>query len=455
MCLSAIDYQQFIMFILEFMWKPVFHPSTNPTISLSDSWIFLLLFDTPLDTPRENFLLGISLFISAIKELNLKNKNGNDMIQNYDYNFVFNDKNGDLSARWYISFYVWNVQKQKAIKKWDYKVNELDSVKQRRGWAKKRIESIRKLLDDGYHIDNTKVIEKKFMTLNEGVNFAFKTCSVSHATELSYKSVIKLFLIWAEKENIDENLIQHFTIKQVYQYRDNLKANNKTGITINNDISCLKRMWNILLQRELIDKNPWMKLEKEKEIITNRNIAYTWTEVTKLSELISVQDPELWKFISIIYHTLARPTEIRQLQVYNVHLKKKKIYFDAWKTKSKKERWINIHDSLIDIIIDLISCKSSNEFLFPGKDGSKPISKNMMTDRQRKYLKKLSLYDGDHTLYSWKHTGVVEAYEAGVDLKSIQRQCGHASIEETDKYLKSLGLYNNHEIIIKQPPLPR
>jgi len=51
--------------------------------------------------------------------------------------------------------------------------------------------------------------------------------------------------------------------------------------------------------------------------------------------------------------------------------------------------------------------------------------------------------DNRHTLYSWKHTGVVTAYNAGVDIKSIQRQCRHSAREMTCNYLKSLGLYDN------------
>ena len=46
----------------------------------------------------------------------------------------------------------------------------------------------------------------------------------------------------------------------------------------------------------------------------------------------------------------------------------------------------------------------------------------------------------DYTLYSWKHSGVVAAYNAGVDIKTIQNQCRHHSLEQTDVYLKSLGL---------------
>jgi len=75
-----------------------------------------------------------------------------------------------------------------------------------------------------------------------------------------------------------------------------------------------------------------------------------------------------------------------------------------------------------------------------------------MIKKHKHFLEKLG-FDDRHTLYSWKHTGVVKAYLAGVDIKSLQRQCHHHSIEMADNYLKSLGLYNNEVFLMKMPGL--
>ena len=41
---------------------------------------------------------------------------------------------------------------------------------------------------------------------------------------------------------------------------------------------------------------------------------------------------------------------------------------------------------------------------------------------------------------------VISAYNAGVDIKTLQKQCRHQSLEQTDTYLKSLGLDENKAI---------
>lgn len=69
----------------------------------------------------------------------------------------------------------------------------------------------------------------------------------------------------------------------------------------------------------------------------------------------------------------------------------------------------------------------------------------MLGDRIR-IVEKLKMKK-NFTLYSWKHTGVVNAYHAGIDIKSIQMQCRHHSIQQTDTYLKSLGFTDNEEIL--------
>lgn len=45
-----------------------------------------------------------------------------------------------------------------------------------------------------------------------------------------------------------------------------------------------------------------------------------------------------------------------------------------------------------------------------------------------------------YKLFSWRHTGVVWAWKAGIDLVQLQMQLGHTEITTTMEYLKNLGL---------------
>jgi len=78
---------------------------------------------------------------------------------------------------------------------------------------------------------------------------------------------------------------------------------------------------------------------------------------------------------------------------------------------------------------------------------SKTCSKNTPTSRHRKLvdklgkLGKLTDIQGIH-FYSWKDTGVLNMIERGFDIRKIQNQLRHSSLEVTQKYLKKI-----HDVI--------
>ena len=103
---------------------------------------------------------------------------------------------------------------------------------------------------------------------------------------------------------------------------------------------------------------------------------------------------------------------------------------------------MTIPESFRRVIAESNEFNSEGEYLFQSRNKEKPVSKNVMGSRYRNLTKDLKL-GKDFTLYSWKHSGVVAAYNAGIDIKTIQSQCRHHSLEQTDIYLKSLGLNVN------------
>jgi site-specific recombinase XerD len=369
---------------------------------------------------------------------------------------TLNDRGGKLTSRWYIQFWVWSDIENKMIRRWDYAINrengkdEADTIRIRRAYAKARIRAINQLLEEGYHVKE-KIEEKSIdMTVRQAMDYALKISGLKGGSYNSYSSTMNIFLEWAKTNQLDTINLDRFKRKDAYQYIDWRISCGIAGVTINNDVSYIRRLWSILKKREIIQVNPFSELEKQKEERSFRNLAYTDSEIELLKTEISAADPELWSFVQMIYNTFARPNEIRQLKVSDIRLSDRLIYIDASISKNNKSEFVTIPDSLLDTIIDLIKFKSSGDWLFPGIKTC--ISKNRMNSRHSEILSKHN-FSEDHTLYSWKHTGVVRAFKAGVDLKRIQLQCRHGSILQTDIYLKSMGLYENLEIKLKMPPL--
>ena len=135
-------------------------------------------------------------------------------------------------------------------------------------------------------------------------------------------------------------------------------------------------------------------------------------------------------------------SEVRQLKRDYIRLDNSQIYIPGHISKNGKEGYVTIPESFRKVIAESNEFNSDREHVFQSRITENPISKNMMGSRYRNLVKGLKL-GKDFTLYSWKHSGVVAAYNAGIDIKTIQSQCRHHSLEQTDIYLKSLGLNVN------------
>ncbi len=154
---------------------------------------------------------------------------------------------------------------------------------------------------------------------------------------------------------------------------------------------------------------------------------------------IDEQDPELGLFVRFLYFCFIRPKELRQLRVGDVLLEEGEIRVPGEVSKNTKTQFVVIPAAFLPSLNFLYE-KKPGDFIFPSPvDASKPISKNIMYRRHKAILDELNFGDG-YTLYSWKHTGAVMAAKAGIPVKELQMQLRHHSLDETDRYLRQMGV---------------
>ena len=361
-----------------------------------------------------------------------------------------NDCDGDLSGRWYIEFYVWDVQKNRLERKRFYDVNNYVTSEERKSYANRKVREINELLKEGYHIDINKIYETeieeiKSYTVTEAIEYALKIkkSSLRDTSYPSYKSIVKKILKWSKNNRIAALDIAHFDKLKAVYFDDYLLVECQYAAkTVNGQISYLKSLFQILVDREVILNNPFKNLSKHKEADSRKNIAYNEAQVSKIKKIISENDEQLWLFIQFIYYCFLWPNEVRQLKFNYIKLDEKKIFIPKHISKNGKDGFVTIPETFYNELKKLSFFNKEGEYVFQSQNEIKPISKNMMGERFRNLIKALNL-GKDYTLYSWKHSGVVAAYKAGIDIKTIQSQCRHQSLEQTDIYLKSLGLSVN------------
>ena len=396
--------------------NPIFHPSLHQVIHYQE---------------LENFIFGSAPKFGAIcARLELKKlRPSEDM---YPFKKVkLNDCGGNLSGRWYIEFSAWDVQKSKLVRKRYYEVNNITSEQDRRIYANRIIQQLNKLLKEGYHFDVNKVPslaesqETRIHTLSDAVSFALeiKKPSIRPASYPSYKSTVKLFQKWAAENRVYEMDVIYFDKLRAVYFDDYLLVEcNYAAKTVNGHISYLKSLFQVLVEREIILNNPFKNLKKHKEGESRKNMAFSEEQITQIKKIIEGKDPVLWLFIQFIYYCYLRPNEVRQIKHSYIQIDKNQIFIPSHISKNGKDGYVAIPESFRNVLVESKVFNSGQEYLFQGRDEVSPISKNVMGSRFHNLIKHLNL-SKDYTLYSWKHSGVVAAYKAGIDIKTIQNQC--------------------------------
>jgi integrase len=359
------------------------------------------------------------------------------------------DHGGDLSKKWYIEFYAWDVQQGILVRKRNYEINKIVDEQDRRVKANEIIKKINGILEGGYHIDVNKPPAEAIgedageYSVKEAIDHALevKKPALRPTSYPSYKSTVELFKKWAGENRMARMDIARFDKLHAVYFDDYLFVQKEYAAkTVNGHIAYLKSLFQVLVDREVILRNPFGNFKKHKEGQSRKNLAFSDQQIKKIKEIIEQKDPELWLFIQFIYYCFLRPNEVRQLKPSYFNLDRKTIFIPRAVSKNAKEGYVTIPDGFCKVLEGSDIIDPERELLFPSKTKSdRCISKNAMGVRFRELVKELKL-SSEYTLYSWKHSGVVAAYNAGVDIKTIQNQCRHQSLEQTDVYLKSLGL---------------
>lgn len=373
-----------------------------------------------------------------------------------------------VDQRWYIKYKIWNADKGKFVWAKDYEVNKLPKP-QRKIFAAKRISQIQTVLHQG-HV-KSKALQKASEEIKR-IKEERATLTIAKAVELgleekqslnlrqikNYEHRAGIFIDWLTRNNYNKLPAELFRLEQIKLFVNYLRNTRECSPrTINNYLTDLSTLINVCVENELLDFNHFPKMRKERTGV-GKNWAYTPPQQKEILSYVREHQPRFLMLIQFMYYTLARPKELSYMKVGDIGKRAyNQIWFAEAVTKEFMERNVTIPAPLNEIIeANKLLSYPKNWYVFgdnlaPGPDrlDSKRWGERFRTN----VLDKLQGYDSRYTLYSWKHTGVVSLMMAGVSPAAIQRQAGHRSPYSFQKYLKTLGLFPNDEIINAYPKL--
>jgi len=309
-------------------------------------------------------------------------------------------------------------------------INRIKSVADRREFGRQLCNEVNEMLQGN-------LIRPDCLSELRSIADARKS-DLRHRSWQSYHYAINIFEKWLNGRVVT---MEGLTRNECRQFVEGLYKKKYNGHTINGIRGFLGTLFNTYADQHEGYVSPF-KGTRKAQLQTGRNVAFTDEQKQELWQSFS---PEMLLYTKFIYFTFLRPLELLRLKVKDLNTKQAHVIIQGHQSKNKRQQSVELPDAFLKDIIAMGYDKLPQDWFLFGKD-MKPspisLSRNTVTKRHTAYLTKLN-YGKELTLYSWKHTGVVAAYRAGIDIYAIMRQLRHHSLDMTQIYLKSLGLERN------------
>jgi integrase len=360
--------------------------------------------------------------------------------------------NYDMSKNWYVHFRALDPATNKREQyRFNFDVNtykiKAERIKQANALRQVLIDKLRA----GWRPHEVIVKEYEYLLDSLQKITAIQWQSLRERTVHTYNVIINVFYDWLKIKKYDYIKCEDFTNVEALQYMDYL-SNKKLlkGRTWNNHLAFMKIFFNLLLNRDIIVKNPFKRIKKQAESQSVRNMAFSEVERLQLLECLQKENLQLYYFVSFVYYCALRPKEISMLKIKDIDFGRQNIFVSADISKNKKGESIVIPNSFMPILQRMDLQSMNKDFYILGSGNVPGVEYNKQYDKLTAKLKIIiaSLkINPNCTLYSFKHSGVINLYYAtNHNIVEVSRHCRHSDIGITQNYLKSLGFMDNSAV---------
>jgi len=327
----------------------------------------------------------------------------------------------NLSRKWYVEYY-------------------LDGERQRVYGNINRYKSIDERIEEGkaLAIRTLAKIQKDFNLKQRIIDHVVNRKYNRKKTRQDYESKIRILMGFLAGKKLDQDGMNNFFVYLLH---------NKHEVTYNKYLTVLKMLFK---EMEIIHLLSGIRAIKKAE---STPAQYFQRHQAKLLLDRIKGDPDLHLCIQLMFYCFLRPAEIRLLKIGDIFFEDRKILVRKEISKNGKSQFISIPDCFYPEIKRLIFRKPGDFVIENPNKAGYPVSANHFANAHRIILKSFGFDTDRFKMYSWRHTGAVMAAKAGISLKSLQIQMRHHSIDQTDQYLRQMGVMDQDDLKQKMVPM--
>jgi site-specific recombinase XerD len=211
------------------------------------------------------------------------------------------------------------------------------------------------------------------------------------------------------------------TREQVQEYQDLLTDRRVSWLP--QAIAAIQFFYNTTLERD------WKITHSFRPKPKRTRVALTLEEVSRL--LAAVEPLKARVLLTTMYSCGLRVSEALRLEIRDIDSQRMVIHIRQ--SKGRKDRYVPLGNSLLDLLRDYWRRERPTIRLFPGSQADKPWSV-MLVRQSLREAKRFAGIDKPCTTHTLRHSYATHCLEAGMEVGMIQRMLGHASFESTATY---------------------
>jgi integrase len=369
-----------------------------------------------------------------------------------------NDRNGDLSKKWYIEWGYRIPGKADYIRERKYNWEQIPDRAERDRAISEFIEQKRVELESGAHLKNRRTVYEDELEYNTVAKLygrqkesvvtirtylseflEHKKKQVNAKSYQTYQSKMRTFCAYVAGANMDETDVANITTEFIVAFTESIAHLSRASVKkyIQNLYSFFDWLKKV---KRVIPANPVEDIPAIGRVVDCAAVPLQADDRERLKHLIRKNDPQLWLACEIQYYCAIRPgTEIRLMKIGMIDFDRYCFRIPAENAKNNTTEIVAIPEQLIREMKETYRINSYDKDLYlfgkNGCPGGEPFGKNTLRNRFNGYRDALGL-SGNYKFYSWKHTGAIEASENGMSIYDLRDHLRHKSLLTTETYLK-------------------
>lgn len=209
-----------------------------------------------------------------------------------------------------------------------------------------------------------------------------------------------------------------------------------SACTANHLLATLRRMMNLAVKWQLIEKNPTDGLDKFREgPLRERYLSRE--ELPRFLKALAEENDTLSKAaILLLLYTGCRRNELLSMTWSQVHLDENRLYLPV--TKNGRSRTVHLNDKALEVLKELAARRGDeertrkSEFVFPSRQNTR---KGYLYDLRKPLQKACTIASIENfRTHDLRHSFASLAVSSGADLYAVQRLLGHRDISMTQRY---------------------